>query len=91
MKKNGVIVVESLISQRTGEGRVNIYLQESGSPSYQFSVEEARNLASNIFQSAEAAETDAVLFRWANEHFGEAKMGPELVTLLRKERNRTHE
>ena len=87
MKESKVIFVESLVSSKTGEARVNIYLQESGAPSFQLSIDEARALAGNIFQGAEAAETDSLLFRWGSLEKG-PKIGTELVNLLRKERAR---
>ena len=77
-----IISVESLVSNKTGEGRVNIYLQESGAPSYQLSTDEARGLASNLFQAAEAAETDALFLA-----FGGNKHGPNLVQELRQKRD----
>ena len=88
MKENEkVIFVESLVSKRTGDGRVNIYLQESGAPSFQLSIDAARHLAGNIFQAAEAALTDSVLFR-AGETLEEPKIGAKLVGLLREQRNK---
>ena len=49
MKEGKVIFVESLVSSKTGEGRVNIYLRGSGAPSFQLSIDEARTLARQHF------------------------------------------
>jgi hypothetical protein len=60
------INVSSLVSNRTGEGRVHFDLDEK--PFMQLGIDEARAFAHNVLAAAEAAETDALLLRWATKN-----------------------
>ena len=61
------IWVESIISNQTKEGLVNI---RWGNLSAQLSVKEAHDHAYGILQAAEAAQTDAVLFDYFTNTLG---------------------
>lgn len=70
------IWMESIVSSKTGEGKVNL---RWGNLSAQMSVQEARDHAFAILETAEAAQTDAFL---AEYFMGEKNLRPEKVMKL---------
>lgn len=65
-----IIWVDNLVSATTGEPRVQLTFGETG---VQLSVEEARDLAHNLLQGAEAAQSDAFVFEFV-QTLGGAKL-----------------
>lgn len=65
MSKEKVIMVTTLLSHRTCQGRINIDFGES--PQVQLSIEEARALGLNILHAAEGAESDEFLFAFIRD------------------------
>lgn len=63
----GVVLVETVVSARTGEGRINITL---GTTHFQVSSAEARSLALNLLEGAEAADHDAFVNRYFRDVVG---------------------
>ena len=77
------IFVESLCSSKTREPRLNVFFREE-SPPVQLSPSEARELALNILQGAEASEQDAFMVHWAEECGAEPKEAPALLVAFRE-------
>jgi hypothetical protein len=75
-----VITCESLLSARTGEPLVNLFL---GNEQAQMTVEQARELAMNILAAAEGAETDAMLLHLAKS-LGDVEVGVSMIRAMRE-------
>lgn len=76
----GGVMSESLVSHKTGHPRVNVVLEQVGKNQvFQLDVDEARSIAQQLLEAAEAAEVDAFLF-----HFGskDLQLSPEASASL---------
>jgi hypothetical protein len=79
-----VIHTHSIVSHRTGRGRVVV---EWGEMVAQFDPEDARVFAHTLMREADNAETDAFVFSEFQKFLAPAQMGV-LITSLREERAR---
>ena len=80
--KQHSFMVQSIVSASTGEAFVQIK-GEGG----QMTPDEARDLALNLLQAAEAADTDALIARWVKQYVGgDDRAVAVLLTELRKMR-----
>lgn len=86
MPEESTVYVESIVSRRTMEPKVNVMFPER--PPISFSPEEARQLAVNIFRAAESAESDAFLMSFARGNGMDLKEGAALVNEFRKWREK---
>ena len=80
------INVESGYGGNTRQPFVEIKTDKLKEP-LQMLPEEARDLASNLLQAAEAAEQDAFIFEFHHELLGDEKMGATMLINFRKWRD----
>ncbi len=67
----GGVMSESCVSHRTGHPRVNVVLERVGANEvFQLGVAEAKSVAAQLLEAAEAAESDAFLFDFAIKELG---------------------
>jgi hypothetical protein len=79
---DGGVLVKSLVASRSGDGRVEMAHELNGGGwSLQMSAPEARDLALNLLQGAEAAESDARFYRFAKERLHASDHDAQLALL----------
>lgn len=85
MATEETFLVSSIVSNKTKEGMVQIMW---GSKGAQFPIEDARKIAFDILECAEAAQTDAMVVEFCLTEFGDDRVIPTLVGYFRAEREK---
>lgn len=78
------IMVGSIISNRTGKGLVQM---EWAGKTVQLSTTEARTLAGQIFEAAECAESDQIMYAVGMEINNDQQMALAFIQLIRNKRD----